>query len=533
MSHVESATHPRLPESLDVQASELYAEMARNVQIGLVVWKLEAAPERPRLLLVGFNPAAEAVIGEPLSRCLGHELEQVLPGLAATEIPEILCRVASDGQLRELPLLRLVTPLATRRTLSIQAFALAGARVGLVIEDVSQQAHNRELQAAERRVLELLAAGAPLATVLDELILAIERRAPPTIASILLLDGGTNRVRVLCAPHLPLAFNRAVDGEPIGPSAGACGTAAYLKKAVYSNDIASDPLWSAYRELALSSGLRACWSTPILSSEGRVLGTFALYYEEPRGPQPEELELIARVTHVAGIAIERRQLDDRLRALTGHVEAAREDERTAMAREIHDELGQALTALKMDVTWVSRNVQAAPGHSGAALDSRLAGMSTLIDGVIDQVRRISTQLRPGVLDDLGLAAAIEWQLRDFAKRSGVDCRFDSNAHDTRFERDVSTAVFRILQETLTNVARHAHARHVDVSLIEDDRHLRLQVLDDGAGISRQPASMPASLGLLGMHERAHRLGGTLSVSGAPGAGTRVIVDVPLRAPVAG
>jgi signal transduction histidine kinase len=385
------------------------------------------------------------------------------------------------------------------------------------------------LQTTEQRILEMVASGRDLDQVLTDLLLSIEKHIPQTLGSILLLDPEKLTVRVAAAPHLPAGFNEAIEGEPIGPAAGSCGTAAYLKQAVFSRDIATDPLWEAYREPALRFGLRACWSTPILSSEGRVLGTFALYYREPKMPEPEELDLIARVTHVAGIAIQRKQLDDRLRALTGHIEAAREEERTAMAREIHDELGQSLTAMKMDVAWLGRHVQAGPGTREGAVEARISGMSTLIDGVVQQVRRISAELRPGVLDDLGLAAAIEWQTRDFSERSGVACTAQSNVSDMRFDRNLSTAVFRILQEALTNVARHAQAAHVDVSLVEEAGRLRLEVLDDGLGIQGDVLARSTSLGLLGMHERAHRLGGTLSVSSRPGKGTSIVVNMPVNA----
>lgn len=222
-----------------------------------------------------------------------------------------------------------------------------------------------------------------------------------------------------------------------------------------------------------------------------------------------------------------------LRTLAAHLQTVREDERTQLAREIHDVLGQSLTVLKMDVAWLGRHPPSTARGNDGALAGRLAAMSKMIDEVINQVRRLAAQLRPGVLDDLGLAAAIEWQTRDFTQRSGLDCTFESNIPEARFERDVSTAMFRILQETLTNVARHAHAQRVDVSLVENEGHLRLRVRDDGAGMSPDASARGGSLGLLGMHERARRLGGQVSVTSSPGAGTQILVDVPLRAPVAG
>ena len=507
------------------EAIELYANIVENVQIALSVWRLPEVEADSGLILAAFNPALERATGVALEGALGAPLERVLSGLSKTEVPETLLRVARDGRTREVPSFRLAMPEHGYRTFAAKAFPLPGRAVGLALEDVTAQSRMRQLQNAEQSVLEMVAAGASLERVLTALVLAVERHSPPTIASILLLDAERACVRHGAAPHLPESYVCGIDGEPIGPDAGSCGTAAYLGRPVFVTDIATDPLWRSYRDLALSHGLRACWSTPILSSEGRVLGTFALYYREPRRPSTEELELIARVTHVAGIAIQRRQLDDQLRALTAHAEAVREDERSSMAREIHDQLGQALTALKMDVAWLGRRGIVAEGDT--VTEERLASMSSMIDSIIDQVRRISSELRPGVLDDLGLAAAIEWQALQFARRFDIPCELDSNVQDERFARDVSTALFRILQEALTNVARHARASHVEISLMRAGSLLTLCVRDDGIGISEDALALPSSLGLLGMRERARRVGGSAVLSGEPGAGTRLTVQVPL------
>lgn len=510
------------------EAIRLYADIVQNVPLGLSVWQPSAAPSQPGMRLAAYNPACERAAGMSLAGSIGKDLSSVFVGLPGTELHELSSQVARDGKPRELSRIGFVAANTLRRTFAASLFPLPGAAVGLALEDVTQQTRSRDLQATEQRVLERIAAGAELGPVLTDLLLAIEEHIPHTLGSILLLDAETQTVRVVAAPHLPATFSQAIDGEPIGPAAGSCGTAAYLKQAVISHDITTDPRWDAYREVAVAHGLRACWSTPILSSDGHVLGTFALYYRDARSPESDELELIARVTHVAGIAIARKQLDDRLRALMAHDEAVREDERTAMAREIHDELGQALTAMKMDVAWLGRHVQAGPSTAPGTVEGRLTALSGMIDGVIHQVRRISAELRPGVLDDLGLAAAIEWQTRDFASHSGIQCAICSNVEDTRFERDLSTAVFRILQEALTNVARHAQASRVDVSLQEGASRLRLEIQDDGHGATGDVIWRPRSLGILGMHERAQRLGGTLSVSSLPGRGTLVALDMPIR-----
>ena len=154
-------------------------------------------------------------------------------------------------------------------------------------------------------------------------------------------------------------------------------------------------------------------------------------------------------------------------------------------------------------------------------------MSKLIDATIQTVRRIATDLRPGILDDLGLVAAIEWQAQDFQKRTGIKCKLAPGVEDLELDPDRSTAAFRIFQETLTNVARHSLATEVDVSLSHCADSVVLEIKDNGKGIKEAEISGSRSLGLLGMRERAHLLGGELKVSGTPGEGTTVIVRIPL------
>jgi PAS domain S-box-containing protein len=403
-----------------------------------------------------------------------------------------------------------------------------GRAVALIgtCRDVTEEILAQKLQAAEQRVLEMIASDQGLAHILAAIVLMIEEQAPAAIGSILLLDESGKRVRHGAAPNLPAAYNAAIDGIEIGPAAGSCGTALHQRTAVIVTDIDTDPLWTDYRALARPHGLRACWSTPICASDGRVLGTFALYYREPRAPSAAELALVGRATHLARIAIERNQLDGQLRALFGYIERVREDERTGIAREIHDELGQALTAIKIDLSWIAQRLPAGDPERNASLIDKLAEMARMTDETIDCVRRISSELRPGVLDDLGLLAAIEWQAEEFERRTGTECTVESNLTDSRLDRNLSTAVFRAFQEALTNVTRHARASRVDVRLIDDRLRLRLQVQDNGRGMATQAISSPRSLGLIGMRERARRLGGSVTITSEAGRGTLVVVDVP-------
>jgi signal transduction histidine kinase len=221
------------------------------------------------------------------------------------------------------------------------------------------------------------------------------------------------------------------------------------------------------------------------------------------------------------------QAVDKLRALAGYLQAVREEERTRIAREIHDELGQAMTALKMSLAWVRDRLARARHEPWVPpLLARAECMCVLMDTTVQQVRRIATELRPGVLDHLGLAAAIQWQGEDFQHQTGIRCLVATRVGELDLERDQSTAAFRILQEALTNVARHAGASQVRISLFQQVGSLVLEVVDNGRGITSKETTHVSSLGILGMRERAALAGGELQVARPGKRGTRVTLRIP-------
>src|SRR6266550_3796801 len=545
----------------------------------------------------------------------------------------------------------------------------------------------------QAHVLERIARGAPLSEVLEAIVTLIESAAPGMLCSILLIDRDGKRLRHGAAPNLPASYNAAVDGLEIGPRAGSCGTAAFTRHPVIVRDVQVDPLWENYRALADPHGLRACWSTPIFSAAGRVLGTFAMYYREPRVPTSAEQDLITTATDLAGIAIARHRAEEALReseerfskafhanpapisitrladgrfldvnaaflALTGYAredvigrtslelrligsverddlvdrlrrsgaipdlgfsirhrdgakrdvvvslvlcdlggeactlgifqdvtdrkraeEALRTRERQLLlaqqiahmgswewdirggavtwsdemwrifglqpgalrvtyegflelvhpddrgfVREINDVLGQTLTALKLDVSSLREMV----AHREPGADTRLQEIAGLLDTAIKDVRRLASELRPVVLDQLGLPAAVEWLTRDFQRRTGIECRVRSHLPEIAVPADVSTGLFRILQEALTNVARHSAATRVDVTLEHASRILYLDVTDNGRGLSEAAQANQDSLGILGMRERALLLGGFIDLKGETGTGTKLTAWVPLK-----
>jgi signal transduction histidine kinase len=218
-----------------------------------------------------------------------------------------------------------------------------------------------------------------------------------------------------------------------------------------------------------------------------------------------------------------------LRALSAQLQSVREEERMRIAREIHDELGQVLTGLKMDVVSLTKRMAEANAQTDwQQLKERSQAIAVLINNAILTVRKISTELRPGLLDAVGLTAAIEWQAKEFEKRTGIKCELNLPQSNVVLDQNRSVAVFRVFQEILTNVTRHAQASKVSVVLEEQGTYLFLEARDNGRGIKASEFSNPKSLGLLGMRERALLLGGEFNIRGVRGKGTTVTIRIPLE-----
>ena len=252
---------------------------------------------------------------------------------------------------------------------------------------------------------------------------------------------------------------------------------------------------------------------PWRDTEGRVGGIVIFTEEITERKKAQEALLRAEKA-----AFQRQQLQ----ALAARLQQAREEERKMVARDLHDDIGQILTAIKMDMTWAVRHLPRANDE----VHDRLKGSIELINDGVRSVRKICSGLRPGILDDLGLAAAVEWQSNEFAARAGILCEVSVPAGELRLDGDRATAIFRIYQECLTNIARHAEARTVRTSLYQQDESLVLVVRDDGKGF--RESEVAGSLGVLGMKERAQVCGGSVQVSSSPGEGTTVTVCVPLH-----
>jgi PAS domain S-box-containing protein len=286
----------------------------------------------------------------------------------------------------------------------------------------------------------------------------------------------------------------------------------------------------AEKEFLENQDIKSLLVIPLISAD-KLAGFIGFDNVKETGEWSEEdLALLRTSSELIGNVLEHKRAEDelkssreQLRNLTSYLQSVREEERRHIAREIHDELGQTLTALKMDISWLINKLP----EGEKPLIEKTKSISKLIDTTIQTSQRILTELRPGLLDDLGLAAAIEWQAEEFQKRIGIKCKATLDPEEFIVDQDRSTAIFRIFQETLTNVARHANATRVRVNLGEKAGKLMLKVKDNGKGITEKQISDPKSFGLIGIQERVHLFGGEFKISGIRDKGTTVTVVIPL------
>src|SRR5438093_4989215 len=308
---------------------------------------------------------------------------------------------------------RLVMPDSSVKYVHVVAHVLHDESGGVefvgAVMDVTERKRAEMLLGGEKRLLEMIARGDPGALILDALCRLVEELASGSLSSILLLDPKTNQLRHGAAPSLPIKYIEAIDGLVIGPCVGSCGTAAYRAKPVIVSDVASDPLWADYRALALAYGLQACWSTPMPSSAGKVLGTFAIYYREPRSPTLHDHNLIDQITHLASIAVEREQAEEALRH--AQAELAHMTRLTTMGEltaSIAHEVNQPLTAVVNNANACISLLDSAPKRPG---EGGLSGASNL-----EEVREALTE----IIDDADRAGAVILRVRQLAKRAPIE-----------------------------------------------------------------------------------------------------------------
>lgn len=321
------------------------------------------------------------------------------------------------------------------------------------------------------------------------------------------------------------------------PGAGIPGWVLEHRVPYVTNDAQNDPV--ILRALPFNRAVKKLICTPIFDAQDQVLGFFEIRDKVGGGEFTRaDVDFMMALSPVASIAIQNAQAYQRLseaehavkdsyaqlRALAARLQTIREEERTDIARELHDELGQALTALKMDVALL---INTLPKRNKLLLE-RARAMIEQIDATIKTVRRLSSQLRPGMLDDLGLGPSVEWYAQEFQARTGIEVQADIIQDELPLTHAQATAFFRIFQETLTNVARHANATRVTAKLELQESELVLEITDNGQGFEMDEVRVKRSLGFLGMRERAENVQGRLEIQTQPGAGTTIRVAVPLE-----
>ena len=367
--------------------------------------------------------------------------------------------------------------------------------VGAVM-DITERKRAEMLLGGEKRLLEMIARGDSRVAILDALCRLVETLASGSLCSILLLDPNTNCLRHGAAPNLPVAYATAIDGIAIGPSVGSCGTAAYRAERVTVCDIAADPLWADYRDLALAHGLQACWSVPILSSAGRVLGTFATYYREPRSPTPYEHHVIERITHLASIAIEGERAEEALRQAQGEI--ARVSRVTTMgeltasvAHEVNQPIAAAITDANTCLRWLA-------GDTPNLEEARAAAMRVVTDSrrAAEIISRIRLLFKKGVperelVDVNEVIREMIILLRNEAAQFSISMHADLAADCPQVMAD------RVqLQQVLMNLMINGLDAMKDLSGTRelvlksqkaDDAQVRVSIRDTGVGLPPQQA----------------------------------------------
>jgi len=286
---------------------------------------------------------------------------------------------------------------------------------------------------------------------------------------------------------------------------------------------------SKYRGACIQAGFRSLAVVPIRYLD-RTLGAIHMADEREGVTTLKKLEFLEQLAVIAGEAIYRFSADEELRKsreelrnLGKHMQEAREKERTTIAREIHDELGQIITALRLELAWIRDRYK---DHK--VIYDKSTSMLAMVDATIQTIQNIITELRPGILDVLGLFAAIEWQAEEVKKMSGITCDLELPSEDVQLSTDISTNIFRIIQELFTNIVRYSRATNVSVQIeIKGDR-LFLEVKDDGIGIRQRDISSPVSFGIIGIRERIYAMKGEMHISGTHGIGTSVTIVLPVH-----
>ncbi len=419
------------------------------------------------------------------------------------------------------------------RLVSVSQSAALAIQNALAFQQIKRTTN---LLSEETKLLELIATGSPLPQVVRSVLATIQAHMEGASCMFLSLDAESGILRQCLTADAdtppPLHPGVALALPPVDARASGDGQASI-------RDVTDDAAWHAMLATAFPDDARRHWLCPIRVSVANPQCQLLLLAEPAVMRHPEHATLIETMAHLTGIAIERqrneqdlrlreealRESREQLRALSGHLQIVREEEKAHLARELHDELGGTLLALKIDIAWIERHLPAGQAQLLDKLHTALAGT----DHAVSTTRRISCDLRPPMLDDLGLIPTIEWQAHEFQSRMGIVCSVDARGDSAILNSNQSIALFRIFQEALTNIARHAEAARVRISVRIEPGLATLGISDNGCGIDPARQRRPNAHGLYGMSERVRSLDGEIHIDSTPGKGTRVLVNIPLGA----
>jgi PAS domain S-box-containing protein len=476
--------------------------------------------------IILWNNEAERITNRPASEVIGQTIREKLPELVDTETYQFFNKafekkitVTFEQYNRE-----------ADRWLEMSVYP---SNQGLFVyfKDITLRKKQEALLALEKRVLELNTdKSILLRTILNEFLNGIQQIFPGMLCCVLTLDEDGRSVRLLSAPGLPAVYAGAFDGLQIGPSAGSCGTAMYRKKKVIVADIATDPLWSSHKDMALQFGLRACSSVPVVNEQKEVLAALAVYYKTTRTPSELEWNVIESAAALVTLIIENKRAEERLlqqevqkqKLIARAMVDAQEKERAEIGKELHDNINQILSTTKLYLELAKND-----NKERISLINRSAGN---IHEAIHEIRNISRSLVPASIGDLGLLDSITDLVENLRTTRTLHVEFYPAG---KFEESISDQkklmLFRIIQEQVNNVLKHSRAQNliIELTLEEKANNIELNITDDGIGFNPENIKNKKGQGLSNIMSRADLFGGNVKINSAPGKGCQIKVQVPV------